>query len=53
MSLEQLRSALIRAIVLEYENAARLADLLTLTAERPELAEQGERLARYRSEYGV
>lgn len=32
---------------------ARLADLLTLTAERPELAQQQERLARYRSEYGV
>jgi orotate phosphoribosyltransferase len=32
---------------------ARLADLLTLTAERPELARESERLAQYRSEYGV
>lgn len=32
---------------------ARLADLLTLTAERPELAQQQALLARYRSEYGV
>ena len=32
---------------------ARLADLLTLAGERPELAAQAERLARYRREYGV
>ena len=32
---------------------ARLADLLVLTGERPELAMQQERLAKYRSEYGV
>ncbi|WP_257386981.1 orotate phosphoribosyltransferase [Tahibacter caeni] len=32
---------------------ARLADLLTLTAERPELAEQQSRLEDYRRRYGV
>ncbi|MBN8741792.1 MAG: orotate phosphoribosyltransferase [Lysobacterales bacterium 69-70] len=32
---------------------ARLADLLTLTAERPELAEQQPRLEDYRRRYGV
>lgn len=32
---------------------ARLADLLTLTAERPELAEQQARLQDYRHRYGV
>ena len=32
---------------------ARLADLLTLTSERPELAEQQPRLQDYRQRYGV
>ncbi|MBL8298346.1 MAG: orotate phosphoribosyltransferase [Rhodanobacteraceae bacterium] len=32
---------------------ARLVDLLTLTAERPELAEQQARLQEYRQHYGV
>ena len=32
---------------------ARLADLLTLAAQRPELAQEQDRLARYRADYGV